>query len=367
MMAVAEPHVAPAAAKSSLEIAEYTKRDLEALLRDESFWMQPRLPITQRRIVSQVANPRADDNDTLLLTAHFKGQLIAYLGVLPDRVSDPAQGSVKFGWLTAWWTDKESEQRLAAMNLLFTAMRRYTNRLAISSPSIAAARAYLGTRQFLEHGRCDRTYFILSLPPSAGLMGRALRWSAGVKNRLMYGGSIVRRELRLQVADVFDAQMESFVNDHARQDPFGHNSEYWNWILRFPWVSTTDEDRIIQERYAFSVFAPDFRQIPMFVSRGGRTIAFLAMTLRNARLTLKFAYYDPSDIGDVIVALRSAIADINPWLFVCGDAALGARLRRGFPFYLARQARHSAIYATKTLPSAPWSRPQPGSGDSIFT
>ena len=217
MMAVAELHVAPSAAKSSLEIAEYTKRDLEALLRDESFWMQPRLPITKRRVVSQVANPRADDNDTLLLTAHFKGQLVACLGVLPDQVKDPSQGRVKFGWLTAWWADKESEQRLAAMKLLFMAMKRYANRLAASSPASAAASAYLNTGQFEEHGRCDRTYFIISMSPSTGLPGRVVRSVAGVKNRWLYGRSAVRRELRVHIPDVFDAQMESFINHHARK------------------------------------------------------------------------------------------------------------------------------------------------------
>ena len=74
------------------------------------------------------------------------------------------------------------------------------------------------------------------------------------------------------------------------------------------------------------------------------------MTLRDHRLTLKHAYYDPADVTDVTAAVRSAVAEINPWLFVCGDAGIDARLRRGFPFYLARKARHSAIYATKTLP-----------------
>jgi hypothetical protein len=367
MMAVAELHVAPSAAKSSLEIAEYTKRDLEALLRDESFWMQPRLPITKRRVVSQVANPRADDNDTLLLTAHFKGQLVACLGVLPDQVKDPSQGRVKFGWLTAWWADKESEQRLAAMKLLFMAMKRYANRLAASSPASAAASAYLNTGQFEEHGRCDRTYFIISMSPSTGLPGRVVRSVAGVKNRWLYGRSAVRRELRVHIPDVFDAQMESFIDHQAQEDPFGRDSLYWNWALRFPWMSSTDEDRVMQEKYTFSVFAGDFRQIPMFVSRHGRIIAFLVMTLRDHRLTLKHAYYDPADVTDVTAAVRSAVAEINPWLFVCGDAGIDARLRRGFPFYLARKARHSAIYATKTLPRLPWSRPQPGSGDSLFT
>lgn len=350
-----------------LEIAEYTKRELRSLLADESFWAQPRLPITRRRAVSQVANPRAEENDPVLLTAHFQGQLVAYLGVLPDRVNDPSEGWIRFGWLTAWWADKESQQRLAAMKLLFAAMKRYGNRLAASSPASEAARAYVGSGRFEEHGRCGRSFFIVSLPPSWGRLSRAAQWVAGVKNHLISGRSLKRHGLQIQISDVFNEEMESFLNARAEKDVFGRDSAYWSWVLQYPWMSTTDEDQVAQKNYAFSVYAGDFRQIPMWVSRRGTMIAFLLMTLREGRLTLKHAYYDLADGGYVAAALRAAVADMNPWLFVCGDEGLEGRLRTGVPFHVARRVRHSVVYVGKVLPASPWLKPQPGTGDSVFT
>lgn len=365
-MNVAERTKTPATT-GGMEITEYTKRDLRALVEDESFWMQPRLPITRRRAFAQIANPRADEKDTVLLTAHSNGQLIAYLGVLPDRVATPQGGPVRFGWLTAWWADKESKQRLAGMKVLFTAMKRYGNKVAASFPSSEAARAYIGTGLFQEQARNARSYFILSLPPSAGVLGRVTRWLAGAKNRLVCGRAVASRQLQIEAVETLNEGMKSFIDDWAREDPLSRDSVYWNWVLQHPWMSAGVEDRAVQKSYEFSVFAEDFRQIALFVGRHGKIAGFLVLTLRDGRLTLKYACYDPADVADVAIALRSTIANINPWLFVCGDSGIEAQLRKGIPFYITRRMKSSAIYASKSLPESAWSRPQPGTGDSVFT
>jgi hypothetical protein len=364
-MSVAELKEAPVA--GGVEIIEYTKRELKELLANRRFWTQPTLPITKRRVISQVSNPRADDNDTLLITAYYKGQLVAYLGVLPDLLVAESQKPIRFGWLTTWWVDKESEHRLAAMKILFAAMKKYSNRIAVSSPSSEAARVYDGTRQFRVCARFDRSYFILALPPSFRVLSPLFRWVAGVKNRMIFGRKLHRRGLEIRTAISFGEDLTSFVNTWAVGDPLARDSSYWCWVLEFPWVSASAEDEAAQKRYACSVFAKDFRQIPMVVSRRDAIIAFLVMTLRDGRLSLQYAYYDSGDVADVSAALQTAIADINPWLFVCADTALNTSLKRDFPFYLARRSKSSEIYAAKVLPLSVGSRLQLGTGDIVFT
>jgi len=364
-MSVAELQVAPVV--GGVEIIEYTKRELKELLANQRFWIQPRLPITKRRVISQVSNPRAEDNDTLLITAYYKGQLVAYLGILPDLLMDESQKPIKFGWLTAWWADKESENRLAAMKILFVAMKKYPNKLAASSPSSEAGRVYDGTRQFRVCVVFDLSYFIIALPPSLRVLGPLTRWFAGAKNRFIFGRELVNHGLEVQTVEALDGAVELFINTRAVGDPLRRDSSYWNWVLRFPWMSASEEDKIIQKNYAFSVFARDFRQIPMVVNRFGKIIAFLFMTLRDGRLCLKYAYYDSCDAGDVTRALHFAIAEINPWLFVCADAGLKTELRRRFPFHVARRSKSSAIYAGNALPLSLGCRLHLGTGDNIFT
>src|SRR4030095_3680046 len=136
-----------------VQVREFSKVDLESLLEDEGFWTKPTLPISKMRCVSQISNPRAADSDIVLITASDEGQLVAYLGILPDRVFAPDGGPLKFGWLTTWWGDKRSDHRLAATMLLFTALRRYSNRIAVSSFTSDAKRIYDATKRFHECAR----------------------------------------------------------------------------------------------------------------------------------------------------------------------------------------------------------------------
>lgn len=357
----------PAARSGGLSMRAYTKRELVGLLADEDFWGQHNLPITKRRVRSHVSNPRADENDTVLITAHHNSQLVAYVGILPDLLTNGSQQPIKFGWLTAWWANRASERRLAALSVLFSAMRHYSHKLAASFPSRDAVRAYDATQQFQECARVDRSCFVMAPPSQFGVLGQPIRWSSGVKNRLLFRRMLQNRGLENRVVNILDEPLAALIDNWAVGDPLGRDSSYWRWVLSFPWMSADAEDEAAQKRYAFSVFAKDFRQVLLRVSRQREVIAFLVMTLRDGRLCLKYAYYDTQDAADVAAATRAAIADINPWLFISADTALNIELERGFPFYLAKRTKSSAIYSTKALPLSVGFRRQLGTGDSIFT
>jgi hypothetical protein len=350
-----------------LEILQYTKQELRGLLTDEGFWKQPRLPITKRRAISHIANPRAEENDTLLIAAFEQGRLVAYLGILPDLLRSEAQKPVRFGWLTAWWVDKESQNRLVATMILFAAMKRYAGRVAASFPSADAIRVYEATKKFQESVKFDLSYFVLALPPSFGFASRFTIWLVGLKNRLIFRRTLSKRDLDFEVVNAPDEAVGTFIAHCSAEDPLQRDCPCWKWILGFPWLSATAEDEEAQKNYAFSVFARDFRQVAMVVRRRGAIIGFLVMTARDGRLTLKYAYYSPSDQKDVAAALQVAITKMNPWLFVSADAALTSAFRRGIPFYLARRKKSAAIWAAKDLGLSVKTQPQYGIGDIVFT
>jgi hypothetical protein len=360
------PEIASAPVTSGATLAHYTKRDLREFLADEGFWTQQRLPITRRRALSQVANPRAEENDTLLIAAYNQDQLVAYVGILPDLLANGHQ-DLKFGWLTAWWADKASGHRLAGLKVLLSAMKKYSNRLAASFPSPDAESVYEATKQFRECVRVGRSYFIISPPPQFGALSSSARWLAGAKNRLLFGRKLRMRGLEMRIVDMLDGPLAALIDTWAINDPLRRDSSYWSWVLRFPWMSADAEDEAAQKRYAFSAFARDFRQVLLRVSREGATLALLVMTLRDGRLCLKHAYYDSRDAADVAATTRAAISDINPWLFISSDAGLNAEFERGVPFYLAKRIKSSAIYSAKALPLSDGYCRQLGTGDSIFT
>jgi hypothetical protein len=349
-----------------VQVREFSKLDLESLLEDDEFWSKPTLPISKMRCVSQMSNPRAADSDIVLITASDDGKLVAYLGILPDRFCAPDAGLLKFGWLTTWWVDKGSEHRLAATMLLFTALTRYSNRIAVSSFTPDAKRIYDATRRFHECARFEPVYFVLALPPSFRAAATLTRCLSRVKNAFITGWKLRHRGLKLETVTSFDDDLEAFIKNLVRDDPLDRDRSYWEWVLRHPWISTSAKDKADQQRYEFSLFSRIFKQIPLLVRRRGTTIAFLVLTLRDGRLSLKYAYYDPDDIADVAAALRTAVIRINPWLFVCADDAMNIALKSQLPFYLAARKR-ATVLAYAAFPLSLRSPIHFGIGDSVFT
>jgi hypothetical protein len=291
---------------------------------------------------------------------------VAYLGILPDLLFTRNQAPLKFGWLTTWWVDKTSDQRLAATMMLFTAMKRYSGRIAISSFTPDAKRVYDATKRFHECARFDPAYFIMAPPPAFRALSTATRWLSRAKNALMSNWKPRGRGLESEIVRSFDENLNSFINQWASDDHLARDSSYWHWIFRHPWVSTTDEDGATQERYEFLAFAKSFEQLPVVIRRHGTIIAFLVLTLRDGRLSLKTAYYDSGDTADVAAALGITFRDIKPWLFVSADDALNLAIRREMPFYFATR-RKDPVRAYASFPLSLGTRPQFGIGDNVFT
>jgi len=351
---------------SDLEISQYSKLDFKKLLNDEEFWIRGRLAISRRRCISQTLNSRADDGDVLLITAYDKGRLIAYLGILPDLHFTAGHAPLKFGWLTTWWVDKTSVHRQAAAMMLYMAMERSSGRIAISSFSRDAKRVYDATRRFQECARFERVFFVMALPPKFRALSSATRLLSHIKNKVLFGWKANCRELETEVVQSFDQNLSSFINRWLNEDPLERDVSYWQWVLKYPWLSTTEEDEAAQKRYGFSIFAQRFEQLPVVVRRDGAIIAFLILNFRDWRLSLMYALYDPNDRADIAAALRIIILHLNPWVFVSSDSVLNAAIRRGVPFYLAALRREPVlVYASFSLSLGP--RPQVGIGDNVFT
>ncbi len=291
---------------------------------------------------------------------------MSYIGILPDWSFGKDRDPVKFGWLTTWWTDKDSEHRLAATMVLFSAIKRYSGRVAIPSFTLDAKRIYDASRRFSECARLQPVYFVMALPPHFPVIGVIAKWFSGFKNGIFFTRK--RRTTRLAIETVTprDEGLLSFLDRWSDEDPFERDLPFWRWVLDFPWISGSSEDKAHQERYQFSVFSECFKHMPVVVRRDGQIIGFLVMKLRDGRLSLLFALYDPQERDDIVEALRLAIIDVNPWVFISSDEALNAVIRRGVPFYVAA-LRRDPVLAYASFPLELGAQPQYGIGDNIFT
>jgi hypothetical protein len=351
---------------SGLKVVEYSKKDFRSIARDEEFWTRSRLPISRRRCIAQALNPRADESDVLLIAAYGDGELVSYIGILPDWYVGDDTGPVKFGWLTTWWTDKNSKHRLAATMVLFSAIKRYSGRVAISSFTLDAKRIYDSSRRFSECARLEPVYFIMALPTHFRVIGVITKWFSGLKNGILFMGKRGRTRLEIETVAARDEGLELFIDRWSVADPFARNLSLWRWVWGHPWISGSSEDKAQKDRYQFSVFSKCFKHTPIVVRRDGDIIGLLVMKLRDGRLSLLFALYDPQDRDDIAEALKLAVIDINPWVFISSDKMPNTTIRRGVPFYAAA-LRRDPILVYASFPLELGAQPQYGIGDNIFT
>jgi len=130
-----------------MEIKALTVADLKTALLSEDFWETKILPITKHRAISYCHNPRADQDDPVLLVAYQDGQVIGYLGILPDTIF--ANEAVhKLGWLTSWWVDPSFATTGVGTVLLFKALNAYQQQLGVSGSSGEARKVLDATQKF---------------------------------------------------------------------------------------------------------------------------------------------------------------------------------------------------------------------------
>ena len=131
-----------------MEIKALTVADLKTALVTEDFWLTKTLPITKHRAISYSCNPRADNDDPVLLVAYQHRQVIGYLGILPDKIFVKDAG-YKIGWLTSWWVDPSHATTGVGALLLFKALNAYQQQLGVSGGSKEARKVLDASQKFM--------------------------------------------------------------------------------------------------------------------------------------------------------------------------------------------------------------------------
>jgi len=86
----------------SVEIKQYSKQQLRQALEKDSLWQGDVIPISKHRALSFVHNPRAKEDDLVLIVAFEGNNVIGFRGALPDTFYI---GNKKhpFVWGSSWW------------------------------------------------------------------------------------------------------------------------------------------------------------------------------------------------------------------------------------------------------------------------
>lgn len=285
-----------------IDIQCLNKKDLAAFIVSKEFEEMPNLPISKHRAWSHIQNPRADEDDILLLLAYYEDSLVGYLGVLPDKIWH-TYNFEKCGWLSCLWIDPEQRGKQIAYKLVSKAIEIWDKRILVTEFTQPAKRLYDKTQNFnsLTQNEGIRMYVRSNLnallAPKKNIF-RTLQplfkiFDSGINliwdlRFIFYPKNLSK--YKIDSMNEIDEELSSFIENRQELQLFRRTAAELNWIIQNPWILSQDKNEE-SKRYYFSSVAKQFQFKALKIrNRKNKLIAFVILAQRDCNLKIPYCY-----------------------------------------------------------------------------
>lgn len=296
-----------------IELKCLNARDLEAFVGSAEYATMEHLPISQHRAQSHIRNPRAREDDVLLILAYEGAQMVGYLGIFPDRIHFRAGGPEHCGWLSCIWVDLRFRGKGISKSLVRKALELYDNQILVTEFTEPAKRLYDKTGAFIS--LADRQGFRLYhrldlrkiLVRKGGILARLGRFlgvidflgNAVLDLRFLFAGRSLT-DFQYEYVGQVDSEIQDFVKMRQGGQLFRRGQAELQWMIENPWVLPGDPKSRVAQRYAFSSFDHSFDFVQLKVRDGeGKLSAYMMFTKRHGNLKVNYLYHD--DLEDAML------------------------------------------------------------------
>jgi hypothetical protein len=174
-----------------------------------------------------------------------------------------------------------------------------------------------------------------------------------------------------QFLDEIDAVAGKFIDELVRDNPFRRTRKEFEWIQKFPWVSSTKDSRIEYSRYYFSQYTPDFNQWFVRINDASDQIAgFMVLTRHKNELKTPYIIARKELFRDIFQFIcKLMITEKIPTLVTHNSNLLEHVYNSSRNFLLIRPSQYGFI-STKVLTNLmknDFGKLYDGDGDGAFT
>ena len=342
-----------------MEIKTLTIADLKKALVSVDFWRTETLPITRHRALSYVRNPRADENDPVLLVAYHDKRVIGYLGILPDKcfVDD---ATYKMGWLTSWWVDPSCSAMGVGAILLFKALNAYDQYIGVSGSSREARQALDASQKFMDLKPLRGLFKIFDVMVNEVVNLRSVYWQR-------YNNP--SRRLTFEYISDIDEETDHFMQRHSRHDLMRKEKTDLTWIMNNPWILSGPLKDRTSKRYYFSSRAGRFSYLGVKVFEDeNEMIGFILHKVRDDRMSVLYSYFERQNAGKIAAAACHHALEMEVSILSFYDDLLSASFSElRFPCWSAKK-NSRGFSLSKAFADIPLTnfRLQGGDGDLAF-
>ena len=367
-----------------MEIKTLTIADLKKALVSVDFWRTETLPITRHRALSYVRNPRADENDPVLLVAYQDKRVIGYLGILPDKcfVDD---AMFKMGWLTSWWVDPSVSATGVGAILLFKALNAYDQYIGVSGSSREARKALDASQKFVDlkplRGLdiCLRINVSRNIPrkyPAIKKFRGLLKIFDVMVNEVVNLRSVYWQRhknpcqcLTFEYISDIDEETDHFMQRHSRHDLMRKEKTDLSWIMNNPWILSAPLKDRTSKRYYFSSRAGRFSYIGVKVfEHEEEMIGFILLKVRDDQMSVLYSYFERQHAGKIAAAACHHALEMEVSILSLYDELLSAGFAElRFPCWSVKK-NSRGFSLSKAFADIPLTnyRLQGGDGDLAF-
>jgi len=286
-----------------MKIVTLNKNQLSEFINSDEYSAMPHIPISYHRAVSHINNPRADENDILLILIYLEFGLAGYLGIVPDLIFNN-QIPEKIGWMSSIWVHSKARNQGIAKKLTQTAIDLWNNRIFATefTPFAYALYRKMGKFSILTQKEGLRIYrrsctssVIPARFPKADFIKLLLFVSDFVlncfhdlvlnKKNKIFADSITVEQLTMP-----DNNVISFIASFQKEELTRRKDAEINWILNFTWIKETAKPSDESRKYYFTSEVKLFKMICLKISQHNSVVGFMMLTVRNKHLKTPYLY-----------------------------------------------------------------------------
>ncbi|REC42005.1 GNAT family N-acetyltransferase [Chryseobacterium pennipullorum] len=357
-----------------ITLKTFNKKELGDFISSGAFQQHDVLPVTRHRALSHIQNPKASEEDALLILAFDEEKLIGYVGCFPDCFIVDGK-EIRYAWLSTIYANPEYRKKRPAKALLKKVLEEYEDRIVITEFTKEAEALYniTGGFEYVFPKKGMRYYFrtdaakiipekkpeTQSLQPLFKILDVAANSLISIKNL-----AIQKPDFRYEVLERIDKESSDFINEFSGR----RGADEINTFIENPWVLEGKKD----ERYFFSSFATSFTYfwIKIF-DHHNKLTSCLLLQLRDGYLKIPYLFSN-TQLDEVIRFLNYFIVSKKVKGFTSYQVKLNEAIQQSKVFsYIHKQdSKREYLFHKSLLELLPDDfnpNYQDGDGDCMMT
>ncbi|RZJ47090.1 MAG: N-acetyltransferase [Chryseobacterium sp.] len=358
-----------------IHLKTFNKKQLEIFVSSGEFQQYDFLPITEHRAKSHIANPKATDDQILLILAFDDEKLAGYLGCLPDEFTIDDK-IFRYAWLSTLFISDEFRGKRIAQTLLNKAFDEYDGNIAITEFTKEAESLYnkIGVFKYIKPKEGKRYYFRTDLETIIPLKKEktkpfkpVFKMADSIANFIIsIKNSFVKQpNFPFEILDKIDKESTDFIEKYKSN----RTAEEINWAIENPWIL---EGEKADENYLFSSYSQNFKYLWVKVyCDNNNLITCSLLMLRDGHLKIPYLFSN-DDLTQFIYFISYFTVENNVKMMTSYQTELNEKIDSTlyFPNIHQRKVERRYMFHQKLLAHLPKDfNPdfQDGDGDCLMT